>query len=154
MKCAAFAQDRVLAACGEKHGGRRHLASCPTCAAEVRDYREIRRLYAAAKPVRLNDRTRKSIVAAIRRDRSGARVRSAVATIAGIAAALLVLAGAGGGPAGEALAEPVPAGASIDRGIAEVRDRIASVEAPAPAFFDEELADLRERVEALEALEF
>ena len=94
MTCARYAGARVLEVYGEAPGDdwEKHVARCESCAGDVDEMRDVRRLYAVARPLRLNVRTRRSIVSSIRRERNRGRLRSALATVMGFAAAILLLA--------------------------------------------------------------
>ena len=149
MKCGTLT---VLEACGEAVGRteRRHLDACEPCAAEAGDFREIRRLYAASRPVRLHARTKRAIVARIRRERNRGRIRSAIAGLAGLAAAAILMTGIGGAPISMSAAEPaVAAGSTVDRVILELNERIAEVEAGDRSLLDAALDDLKHRVGSL-----
>jgi anti-sigma factor RsiW len=147
MKCADYVEARVLAGCGEKAS--RHVASCPACSSESRDFQEIRRLYAEARPVRLNDRTRRTILSSIRRERSKSRLRTAMASIAGMAAAVLILATIGHTPSPAIVSVTAPAGSKVDSTLAEVRARLVELEKETPACIDTALEDLKTRVGSL-----
>jgi hypothetical protein len=148
MKCGKFVEARVLEAYGEPagKGWARHLATCEPCEAEAEEFRDVRRLYAEARPVRLHERTKKAILVKIRRERNRGRLRSAIAGMAGIAASALLLAGLGGEPIAVSAAEAVPAGSTVDAGIVEVRERIADVELGDRSMFDAELDSLKHRI--------
>ena len=145
MSCARFAIARVLEACNEEVGPD-HLRSCDRCASDVADFRAVRRLYAKTRPLGLNARCKRAIVSRIRRERFHGRLRSALASFAGIAAAVLLLAGIVGAPADVSAAEPVPAGAAIDEGLVEIRAGVAGLEMEEPSYFDTALDDLKSRV--------
>jgi hypothetical protein len=151
MTCAQYAGARVLEACDEVAGPdwERHLESCESCSAVVDDFREVRRLYAETRPVRLNTRAKRAVLSMIRRERNRGRLRSAIASVAGVAAAVLLLLGVGRTPTVAAAAEPPPAGSMIDNGIVEVRARVADLESGDRAFIDAALDDLKERIGVL-----
>lgn len=148
MTCARFAVARVLEAFDETAGPdwEGHLPSCDACESEVREMRDVRRLYAESRPVRLNVRRKRAIVSMIRRERNQGRLRSAIATIAGFAAAVLLLAGVGGTPMVVSAAEAGPAGGVIDNGLVEVRARISDLETEDRSHVDSALDDLKARV--------
>ncbi len=148
MTCARFAGARVLEAYDES-AGELHIASCGSCEAEVREMREVRRVYAEGRPLSLNSRRKRAIVSMIRRERNQGRLRSAIATIAGFAAAVLLLAGVGGTPMVVSAAEAGPAGWVIDSGLVEVRTRLADLEIEERSYFDSTLDDLKARVGSL-----
>jgi len=148
MTCARFAEARVLEVYGEIAGPdwERHFASCDSCVAEVDELRAVRRLYAEDRPHRLAGRSRRAIVSTIRRERNRGRVRSALATVTAIAAAVLLLAGVGRAPGVVHAAETGPAGSVIDEGLVEIRDRLAGLEAGEQPYFDATLDELKSRV--------
>lgn len=145
MSCARFAGARVLEACGEE-AGPGHLRTCDACATEVADFRAVRRLYATVRPLGLNARCKRAIVSRIRRERFHGRLRSALASFAGLAAAVLLLAGIVGAPAVVAAAEPAPAGSAIDEGLVELRASVAGLEREDRSYLDATLDDLKARV--------
>jgi anti-sigma factor RsiW len=151
MTCAQFVESRVLEAYDEAAGRpwERHLASCESCASEAEGFQEVRRVYAQARPVPLNGRTKRAIVSMIRRERNRGRLRSAVAGMAGIAAAALLFAGVGAAPLEVAAAEPAPKGSTIDRGLLEIHERLADLETEDRSYFDATLDDLKNRVGTL-----
>ena len=151
MSCTRFASARVLEAYGEPAGaeGERHLALCERCRTEVEEFLEVRRIYrdAAARP--LHARVKGRIMSNVRRERTRGRVRSAIASMAGLAAAILVFAGVGNGPTVGTAAATVPTASEVDGGLAEVRTRVADLELGDPGVFDAALEDLRGRVHDL-----
>jgi len=151
MKCARFAGARVLEAFDEETGSEwtRHRATCECCAEAVDDFREIRRLYAAARPVALNVRTRRAILASLRRERTKSRLRSVVAGLVGVAAAFLIFAGGGGAPTIVAAAERLPEGAVIDRGLGEIHERLDVLTSEPRSYIDVNLDDLKHRLSSL-----
>jgi len=148
MTCARFAEVRILEAYDEVAGPewQGHLESCETCSTDIDDFREVRRLYAQACPGRLNARAKRGVLSRIRRERNRGRLRSAIATLAGVAAAVLLLAGVGRTPTVAAAAEPAPAGSVIDNGLVEIRARVADLESGDRAFIDASLDDLKSRI--------
>lgn len=148
MTCARYAGARVLEACDEVAGPEweGHFESCETCAAVVDDFREVRRLYADTRPLRLNARRKRAVLSMIRRERNRGRLRSAIASLAGVAAAVLLLLGVGRTPTVAAAAETGPAGSMIDDGIVEVRARISDLETEDRSYLDLSLDDLKARV--------
>jgi hypothetical protein len=82
----------------------------------------------------------------IRRERNRGRLRSAIASVAGVAAAVLLLLGVGRTPTVAAAAEPPPAGSMIDNGIVEVRARMAELETEDRSYIDASLDDLKSRI--------
>lgn len=150
MTCLRFAGAPLLEAYEEAVGAawKRHLASCEACAAEVDEIGDVRRLYAQTRPLRLNVRTRRAIVSRIRRERKGIRLRSALASMAGVVAAFVLVAGLGGAP-GVVAAEVGPEGSVIDVGLVEVRDRLADLEVEPRGHFDATLDELRDRVASM-----
>ena len=151
MKCERFGEARVLEAYGEEagRGWERHRRGCECCESAVDDFREIRRLYAASRPVPLNVRTRRAIVSSIRRERAKSRLRSAVASLVSIAAALLFFVGGGGTPAMVAAAERLPEGAVIDRGLGEIHERLDDLTSEPRAYIDVNLDELKVRLSSL-----
>jgi anti-sigma factor RsiW len=148
MSCATFAEARVLEACDEAAGPEwdRHVRACEDCAADVADFRAVRRVYATIRPLGLNARCKRSIVSRIRRERFHGRLRSALASLAGVAAAVLLLAGIVGAPVNVSAAVPVPSGSEIDVGLSEVRADVAGLEREERSTFDAALDDLKARV--------
>ena len=148
MKCERFGEAALLEAYDEAGGAawKRHLASCEACSAEVDELRDVRRAYAQIRPLRLNVRTRRAIVSKIRREAIRRRVRSAVASLGAVVAALLLVAGIGGSPSIVAAAESAPAGFVIDGGVAEIHARLADLETENRSYFDASLDDLKDRL--------
>jgi len=148
MTCTRFAQARILEAYDEP-SGESHVASCDRCRTEIDAILEIRRLYIEVRPGRLHARVKQGIASRLRRERNRGRLQSALTSLAGVAAAVLLLAGLGTSPTLVAAAEPAPAGSMIDLGLSEVRTRIVELEAECPNYLDTTLEDLKARVGAL-----
>ena len=148
MTCTRFAQDRILEAYDEP-SGESHVASCDRCRAEIDEILEVRRLYGEVRPRRLHARLKQGIASRLRRERNRGRLQSALTSLAGVVAAVLLFASLGSNPNMVAAAEPAPAGSMIDRGLSEVRTRIVELEAGSPNYFDTTLDDLKARVGAL-----
>jgi len=148
MTCARYAQARILEAY-EEPAGEDHFDSCDRCRAEIDEILAVRRLYGEVRPGRLHARLKKGIASRLRLERNRGRLQSALTSLAGVAAAVLLLAGLGGNPTIVAAAEPAPVGSMIDRGLSEVRTRIVELEAESPNYFDATLEDLKARVGAL-----
>lgn len=151
MSCAEFVGARVLAACGEAAGKdwSRHVLACEECSCAVADFQDVRRRYSQVRPVRLNTRTRRAILASIRRERLKSRLRSAAASLVGVAAAFLLFAGAGGAPTMVAAAEGLPKGSTIDHRLTEIQDRLDDLHPESRSYFDVNLDDLKRRVSSM-----
>ena len=148
MTCSRFAQARILEAYDEGPG-ERHLDSCDRCRAEIDEILEVRRLYAEVPPRRLHARLKQGIVSRIRRERNRGRLQSALASMAGVAAAFLLLAGVGGSPTVVAAAEPAPAGSTNDRGLSDIQDRLVELDSENRSYFDITLEEIRDRVSSM-----